>query len=137
MKARLRILRVYPFLPPLSGGMEKHILRLTEEQRRLNCEVVLAYNQGQVTDPSDIRLLSFFNLRKIKPQSLRDLVFYIALILKIVRRRDRFDIVHVHGDWSAFLFARCLRYITKSQKISEVFMELLNAEFGVVYIDLF
>lgn len=112
----MRILRIYPFLPPLQGGMEKHILRLTEEQRKLGCEVTLAFNQGDVTSPSDIQVLRGINLRKIKPQSLRDLLFYGGLVIKLARERKYFDVMHVHGDWSAFFLGRLVAFFVQAKK---------------------
>lgn len=111
-----RILRIYPFLPPLPGGMEKHVLRLTEEQRYLNCDVTVAFNQGQATSLSDIQILPWLNLRRIKPQALRDIIFYISLIANIAFNGRRYDIVHVHGDWSAFLFGQLIARISGSKK---------------------
>lgn len=104
----MRILRAYPFLPPLPGGMERHIQHLTQEQRALGCEVIVAFNQGRATGSDDIRILPWLNLRRIRPQVLRDLIFYLALLIRLLGNRPSFDIVHVHGDWSAFLFARLL-----------------------------
>ncbi|MBZ0160457.1 glycosyltransferase family 4 protein [Candidatus Methylomirabilis sp.] len=86
--------------------MEKHVLRLTEEQRRLGHEVTIAFNSGQASSLNDIRVLPWVNLRTIRPQAVRDLCFYSHLISKISAQGSRFDIVHVHGDWSAFLFGR-------------------------------
>ncbi|MCP3177490.1 glycosyltransferase family 4 protein [Desulfuromonas sp. KJ2020] len=96
--------------------MEKHILRLTEEQRKLNCEVTLAFNQGDVTLPTDIHVLGRINLRKIKPCSLRDLLFYCGLIIKLVGEKRSYDVVHVHGDWSAFLLGRLVAYFVHPKK---------------------
>lgn len=112
----MRILRIYPFLPPLRGGMEKHILRLTEEQRHLGCEVTIAFNQGEATASGDIRVLPRFNLRKVKPQALRDLIFYCGLFLKLTGQWKRFDVVHVHGDWSAFFLGRLVAYLVRAKK---------------------
>lgn len=112
----MRILRIYPFLPPLQGGMEKHVLRLTEEQRKLGCEVTLAFNQGNASSPSDILVLQRVNLRKIKPQFLRDLFFYGALLVQLLRKRGHFDVVHVHGDWSSFLLGRIAAAFVRAPK---------------------
>lgn len=113
----MRILRIYPFLPPLPGGMEKHIRLLTKEQRRLGCEVIVSFNQGQATAPDDIHVLPSFNLRRVKPQALRDLIFYFFLFIKVAVQGLRFDVVHVHGDWSAFLFGRMVACISRSKKL--------------------
>jgi len=96
--------------------MEKHILRLTEEQRKLGCDVTLAYNQGDATTPFDIQVLKGINLRRIKPQCLRDLVFYIGLLIKLFVHRQYFDVVHVHGDWSAFFWGRIVAFFIKAKK---------------------
>lgn len=113
----MRILRTYPFLPPKQGGLEKHVVRLTVEQRRLDCEVIIAFNQGGATSSDDIQVIPLFDLSKIKPQVLRDLIFYTFLVLKIVQQRIRVDVVHVHGDWSALFFGKLVASLTKSKKI--------------------
>lgn len=113
----MRILRIYAFLPPLSGGMEKHVLRLTQEQRLLGCEVVVAFNQGQSSSTDDIHIFPSFNLRRIKPQLFRDLIFYLLIFFQIVFKRIRFDVVHVHGDWSAFFLGRLIAYVAKAKKL--------------------
>ncbi len=113
----MNILRIYPFLPPLSGGMEKHIQRLTEEQRKLGHQITIAFNQGNITASEDIQILPSFKLRKVKSQSLRDLIFYFFLLIKIMQQKKRFDIVHVHGDWSAFLFGLLVARLTKPSKL--------------------
>jgi glycosyltransferase involved in cell wall biosynthesis len=111
----MRVLRVYPFLPPLSGGMEKHIQRLTQEQRLLGCDVTVIFNRGNETSPNDLKVCPTFNLRSIKPQALRDFIFHLAVLAKIMSGSIRADIVHLHGDWSSFLFGRLLRWATGAQ----------------------
>jgi glycosyltransferase involved in cell wall biosynthesis len=106
----MRVLRIYPFLPPLPGGMEKHVQRLTQEQRLLGCDVITAFNQGEATSLHDLRILSIVNLRRVKPQALRDLIFYLAALVCVLFGGIRADVVHIHGDWSAFLFGRVLRW---------------------------
>lgn len=104
----MRVLRVYPFLPPLPGGMEKHVQRLTQEQRLLGCDVTVVFNRGNETAPVDLKVLPALNLRHIRPQSLRDFIFYLAILTRILRGGIRADVVHIHGDWSAFLLGRLL-----------------------------
>ena len=130
----MRILRIYPFLPPLPGGMEKHILRLSEEQRKLGCEVTLAFNQGDSTDPSDLQVLRGINLRKVKPQFLRDLVFYGGLIWKLSKERRCFKIVHVHGDWSAFFLGLLVAIFVRAKKqVASVHGVARRGIWGVLY----
>lgn len=114
----MNILRLYPFLPPMSGGMEKHIAHLSLEQMSLGHEVSVFFNQGDVTSANDVRLLPLINLRVIKPQVVRDAVFYIAVLLHLATSRKSYDVVHVHGDWSAFFFATALRIFCKKMVAS-------------------
>lgn len=109
---KLNILRVYPFLPPLSGGMEKHIKMLTQEQRIQGHNVSVAFSDGARTSVDDIRVCSNKKLKGIRPQSFRDFVFYIELICVLLRHKTRFDVVHIHGAWSAFIFGGLLKKIT-------------------------
>jgi glycosyltransferase involved in cell wall biosynthesis len=88
--------------------MEKHVQRLTQEQRLLGCDVTVAFNAGGATSSHDIKVLPPINLRRIKPQTLRDVIFYLAVFVKVVFGGIRADVVHIHGDWSAFLFGRVL-----------------------------
>jgi glycosyltransferase involved in cell wall biosynthesis len=104
----MRVLRVYPFLPPMPGGMEKHVLRLSQEQRLLGCDVAIMFNSGCKTAPSDLTVLPIFNLHCLKPQALRDFVFFLFALFKIYMWGIRADVVHIHGDWSAFLLGRLL-----------------------------
>lgn len=108
----MRIIRIYQFLPPLGGGMEKHVHSLSLEQRALGCDVVVVFNSGAKTAENDIQILQGKNTRLIRPQFLRDLVFFAFAILKLLRCRARADVVHVHGDWSAFLLGRIVKKVT-------------------------
>ncbi|WP_369600010.1 glycosyltransferase family 4 protein [Hahella sp. SMD15-11] len=104
----MKILRVYPFLPPRQGGLEKHVLRLSQLQRQQGHDVVVAFNCGNMSSPFDIRLLRGASLARVRPQVVRDLLFYIAVVLNITTRRLRFDVVHLHGDYTAFYFGPLL-----------------------------
>jgi glycosyltransferase involved in cell wall biosynthesis len=105
---RLRILRINPYLPPLPGGMEKHVLRLSEEQRRSGCEVAILFSAGSASGPDDMRVLAQVPLRQARPQSLAAIVFHAAAAIRLLRGNPGFDVVHIHGDWSAFLFGPLL-----------------------------
>jgi glycosyltransferase involved in cell wall biosynthesis len=67
-------------------------------------EVTMLFNQGLAAHTQDIQIAAKFNLQCIKPQFLRDLFFYSIAILHCLRKRQRPDVIHVHGDWSAFFF---------------------------------
>lgn len=117
----MHILRIYPFIPPIPGGMEKHILRLTQEQRHLGCKIKLIFNQGEYSDSDDIRVMGWVNLRNIRYQVIRDFVFYTSVIFNVMTRRIHSDVVHVHGDWSAFFLARVVAWVTNAKlKIASI-----------------
>lgn len=102
----MNILRCYLFLPPLKGGMENHVKYLSLKQAsQENYLVQVVYNQGSNIDNLTKQILPNINLRKIKPQILRDSIFYTALITRLqLRRVLKFDVIHIHGDWSAFIY---------------------------------
>lgn len=106
----LRLYRAYPRLPPEIGGMERHIARLTEAQRAQGVDVVNIFNAGEPDGPAQ-QVLPGRNLSRIKPAAVRDLLFYAAARGTLRPVRDnRFTVLHVHGDWSAFLAARFLAH---------------------------
>jgi len=110
----VKILRLYPFIPPCSGGLELHVSNLTREQRVMNHEVTLMFNQGHALHPHDIRIATHRNLRNVKGQFKKDLLFYISAILYCVKERVRCDVLHIHGDWAAFIFGALLACIVRA-----------------------
>lgn len=104
----LHVLRIYDRLPPLPGGMERHIAELTAAQRRLGIKVTNIYNLG-CPDGDALQILKSRQLYRLRPTVLRDLIFYGAIAM---RRRSLslrgVDVVHAHGGWSAFFLARAL-----------------------------
>ncbi len=106
----MKILRLYPFLPPQPGGMEKHVARLSVYQRALGHDVTIAFCEGAPTSVDDIRLLGGQPIRAWKPVILRELFFYTAALIALRRRRSEFDVMHVHGDWAAAACGRLLAW---------------------------
>ena len=104
----MRILRIYPTLPPYAGGLEQHVVRLSEAQRRLNMHVTIAYNYGAASAHSDVQVGGHAAIHRLRPQALRDVVFYCWAAIRLARMRVRADVVHLHGDWSAFICGRLL-----------------------------
>lgn len=101
---RLHVIRCYERLPPLPGGMEKHIAALTAAQRELGVRVTEIYNAGNPAGES-VHIWPTRRLDRVRPYLLREALFYGAA----VRKRLRFDgdgyrVVHIHGDWPSFLF---------------------------------
>lgn len=94
--------------------MENHILLLTLEQKRQGKHVVLAYNQGKSIDIDDQAIIPWLNLRKVRPQFLRDSIFYCCLLLNIIFKSMKYDVVHIHGAWSAFIWGVLVAKTSKS-----------------------
>jgi L-malate glycosyltransferase len=110
----MRILRLYPFLPPQPGGMEQHVARLSVAQRALGHDVTIGFCEGQSTADVDIRVLGGHSIRSWRPIFLRELLFYGAAAVALRRRRGSFDVMHVHGDWAA---AACGRLLARALAI--------------------
>lgn len=107
--ANLRIFRSYFRLPPQPGGMEQHIARLTEAQRQLGVDVVSVYNVGQSNEP-EFRILEGRDLNKVSSNTVRELLFYTAGLVKVLSPKDgRYNILHVHGDFASFAAAKLWR----------------------------
>lgn len=102
----MKILRCYPFVPPLKGGMENHVKYLSLKQELLNgVEVTVYYNQGDKINNKSQQILKKINLRSLNPVALRDGLFYLAIMRKLLFNNDvQYDVLHIHGDWSAFIF---------------------------------
>jgi glycosyltransferase involved in cell wall biosynthesis len=113
----MRILRLYYLLPPIKGGMEKHIYFLSKYQSSENY-VNIYFNKGDKINSDDVRILPNFSLHKTKPNSIGVLIFHFFTIFKLIRNNSKFDVVHVHGDWSALLLISLIKKITKSKVVA-------------------
>jgi glycosyltransferase involved in cell wall biosynthesis len=114
-KALLHVVRCYPRRPPCPGGMEKHIASLSREQRRIGIRVTDVFNDGE-PEGEGVQILACIKLHRVHPAALRDLLFYVAAIARLRRmpREGGRCVIHVHGDWSAFVFARILRRVIRA-----------------------
>lgn len=111
----MKILRFYIKLPPLSGGMEKHIYHLSLNQIQQGNDVTVFFNQGNKVSNNDIKILSRIKLYKLKPQFLAFFVFYLFSIIYLTKNKDKTDVIHIHGDWSSLLFINFLKKITNAK----------------------
>ncbi len=111
----MKILRLYTRLPPLMGGMERHIEQLTIEQIKLGHEVTIFFNGGEKVTPKDVKI-AYFPLYKLKPQFVGILFFHFLILLRLVVTRQRFDVIHVHGDWSTLVFLKLFKRVTKARQ---------------------
>jgi len=112
----MRILRLYTRLPPLPGGMENHIAQLTREQIKLGHEVSIYFNQGSCVTSNDIQITKL-PLFKIKPQFIGLLFFHFLVLIRVLMNRDKFDIVHIHGDWSSLVFSKLIKMFVRADKV--------------------
>ena len=113
----MRILRLYYLLPPMKGGMEKHIYNLSKFQSKYN-EVSVFFNQGDPISSNDKKILPSFRLYRIRPMFIGIFIFYIFIILKLIFDRKRFDVIHIHGDWSSLVFIKVLKQLTKAKIVA-------------------
>lgn len=111
----MKILRIYIKLPPLKGGMEKHIRALSQWQIENGNDVVLCFNGGERLSDDDIHIFSNIKLYKIKPQFFGIFIFYFFLYSYLFVTRKSFDAIHIHGDWSSLIFVKLLKKITSAK----------------------
>lgn len=112
----MKILRIYKRLPPFQGGMEKHISELTKYQNFSN-EITLYFNSGNYISDRDEKIFPKFKTIGLKSSFPFVFVFYLAAITKLLQNKKKFDIIHLHGDWSSFIFAPILKGLTKAKVI--------------------
>ena len=113
----MRVLRTYLRTPPKPGGMEKHIKNLTLYQNEEHsCNV--CFNTGKKITDLDIQILPFMNLSWLKPNSLGVICFYFILCIHFTfSQKQRYDVLHIHGDWSSLLFANWLKELISAKAI--------------------
>lgn len=102
----------------MEGGMENHIAALTAYQRDAGLEVDLVFNQGKSTAAGDLQVLAEFDLFRLRPQALAVIVFSLAVMARLLKVRRRYDVIHVHGDWSALVFAGVFRRICRADVLA-------------------
>jgi glycosyltransferase involved in cell wall biosynthesis len=114
----LHVLRIYERLPPEPGGMERHIAELTAAQRKLGVKVTSIYNTGSA-DGDSIQILQPYELYRLRPALVRNLIFYGAIARhQEFFRRTNVNVVHAHGGWSAFMLATALAKATGASVVA-------------------
>lgn len=116
--APFRIVRAYFRLPPEPGGMEAHIARLSAAQRALGIEVLHLHNSGEAEGPA-VRILTGYNLLNIHRSALRNAVFYTGALAAREQLKGALPtVLHVHGDWSDFLYSKSLARAIGAQVVA-------------------
>jgi L-malate glycosyltransferase len=124
----MKILRLYTRLPPLLGGMENHIAQLSKEQIKLGHDVTIYFNKGAKVTSKDVQITKF-PLYKVKPQFLGIVSFHFLAFLRLIVNQDKFDIVHIHGDWSSLIFSMLIKKIVGSKKLIMSIHDELSGNF--------
>lgn len=122
----MNILRIYQKVPPNPGGMEQHILQLSKEQIKAGCNVTLAFYSGNRLSQQDIIVSQLNLLTKVKPQVMSNCIFYLILLFKLLFNKKKYDVVHIHGDWSAFIFAKLIKKVVNANCVLGSFHGKLN-----------
>ncbi len=125
----MKILRSYIRIPPAIGGMENHIKTLTELQRSLGLEVDIAFNDGEKTHKNDIQVLGSMKLYPNIKAPYAILIFYLYLIFRLLIKKNKYDCIHLHGDWSSFIFAPIIKKVTKADKVFFSFHGSIHSNF--------
>lgn len=112
----MKILRLYTRLPPYSGGMENHIAQLSRQQINIGHDVVIYFNRGSKVSSKDVQITKF-PLFKLKPQFFGLFFFHLLVFIRLLLNQEKFDVIHIHGDWSSLIFAKLIKKIAGSKKI--------------------
>ena len=112
----MKILRLYTRLPPNAGGMENHIAQLTRQQINIGHDVSIYFNKGLKVSSKDIQITKF-PLFRLKPQFFGLFIFHLLVFIRPLVNQEKFNIIHIHGDWSSLIFAKPIKIITGSKKI--------------------
>lgn len=113
----MKVVRLYYRIPPEKGGMEQHIKRLSEEQRKLGFGAFIYFNQGEKTSLNDIQVIKWMRLSKIKPEILRVIIFQLGVIFHMLRKGVFFDVLHIHGSYNSLLFVSALKKISRAKVV--------------------
>jgi len=106
---------MYLKLPPLKGGMEKHIKSLSQWQIENHHDVTLCFNAGDLITTHDIQIFPKIKLYRLKPQFLGVIIFYFFVCIYLFKNKKHFDVIHIHGDWSSLVFVKLLKNITSAK----------------------
>lgn len=109
----MRILRIAFNIPPHIGGMEKHIYFLTQKQKERGIEVDVIYSIGEDIGESDKKIKAPI----LRPQSIRDFFFCIQIAYYLLRSKNKYDVVHLHGDWSLFVWGYLFKRIVGAARL--------------------
>ncbi|GAA3295645.1 glycosyltransferase family 4 protein [Dactylosporangium vinaceum] len=94
----MRIVRVSYRVPPLPGGLERHVDMLTREQLARGHRVTLGFRHGEPIPGADMLTLAVTpRSRALAGRS--DVLAFGAEVAHTLRRPEPADLVHLHGDY--------------------------------------
>lgn len=112
MNSSISVIRIQATVPPEPGGMEQHVRRLTDEQRRLGHRVRLFFLAGDASHRDD-QMVGLRWFARLRPQSLRSLLLLASMFHRLFLVRGA-HVVHVHGDWSMALTGYLAKKLTRA-----------------------
>jgi len=110
------VLRVALRIPPLPGGMENHVKKLSLFQIKNGFEVTLCFNIGNKVSKDDIQITKI-NFSSLRPAFLGIFILNLILIFKLILSKKKYRIVHFHGDWGHLIFSSLIKKIVGAEKI--------------------
>ena len=110
----MKILRIYTRIPPMKGGMEKHIYNLTLEQIKLGHDVHVYFNTGEKITNYDVKIGNK-DFSKTKPRFFGIIFFYFLILIKLLLKKHDYDLVHLHGDWSSLVFSKLIKKLSNAK----------------------
>lgn len=112
----MKILRIYLRIAPIPGGMENHVSKLTEIQNESD-EVTLYFNSGNSISERDRKIFPNYKIGNSSRVFSPFFIFYFGVIWELLCQKQKFEIIHLHGDWSSFVFASLIKKITRAKVI--------------------
>ena len=124
----MKILRIYTKLPPLSGGMENHIVQLTKEQIKLGHDVVIYFNKGYKVSSHDVQVTKY-SLYNLKPQFFGFFLFHFMVFIRLLSSQNKFELIHIHGDWSSLVFTKIIKKVVGADTVIMTIHDQLSNKF--------
>jgi len=116
LSKKTKILRMAMRIPPEAGGMERHVERLSEEQIKLNYSVDVFFNRGEELY-SNYYQVTKLPLALLRPQFIGIALFNFLALLRLIKLKTKYDILHIHGDWSSLLFSTSIKNLIGAKVI--------------------
>ena len=45
------------------------------------------------------------------------MIFYFLICFRLIFNHQKFDLVHIHGDWSSLVFSKFIKKIVRAKKL--------------------